>query len=69
MNKTVFSFRNISHKHEHIHLHGVKINEFSALIAGYVLLAIALATIIGLIAYICKRQRPTTTSADNITLY
>ena len=46
----------VTHTHDHIHLHGIHIDNLVVIIIGYTLLGIALLVIVGLIVYGIKER-------------
>ena len=77
MNKTfirnVQIQRNVTHQHDHVHLHGINVDNLLLIIVGYVLLMIAVVVITVLITYgIKERSRLLArirAGADNMALY
>ena len=77
MNKTfirhVNIVRNVSHDHQHVHIHGMDADHFVIIIVGYILLGVSLIIIGSLIAYGIKKRRQLFAhlrqGSENIGLY
>ena len=77
MNKTfirhVNIVHNVSHDHQHVHIHGMDADHIVILIVGYILLGVSLIIIGSLIVYGIKKRRQLLArlcrGSENIGLY